>query len=475
VYTHGDQPCTSLAAHLPLSILASAAGPARAGLTHLGPAHRPSANLTPAIAGVAVNRCLAGDISRRDDDPQTHLRRWRAEKRALSQSLGSDRPGYRAGARDPGARRGSLRNGPDANGQRRVNANPAIDRVPSIDGNDVLAAKPDGWYKAGSRRPGSEAASIAFATTPSPSSTPPRRPPDLRVVLSSYDYPNFNTGLFCGFYACPKREDLSRDPVNDPITDPELNGMMVTVESQRIGWTLAATRVDYDNAVGLMHYFYGDGVSGPLVLPRPGTIPPDYDPFPGGNPLRPTLRANFRVSYDPIHPDRDGHEYKIVQRRNRSFFLISGKGGPADVLLLGEPGWVDGWRHRGHDRDPDRGHRPRPCPRHHLLRHLRAPRRRDRDRGPLLSHSDFPRGHQPLLLRRSRVAAGGRDLGKLRRPPGGSVGCLRPRRRKLRFAMGPRPRTAMRSGWVDAAAGGDQPNRTRFRLFHSLAGPGPMP
>ena len=50
--------------------------------------------------------------------------------------------------------------------------------------------------------------------------------------------------------------------------------MMVQIESNRIGWANADPRVEFDNSVGLMHYFYGDGVTGPLLLPRPGTTPP---------------------------------------------------------------------------------------------------------------------------------------------------------------------------------------------------------
>jgi hypothetical protein len=97
-----------------------------------------------------------------------------------------------------------------------------------------------------------------------------------------------------------------------------------------------------------MHYYYGDGVTGPLLLPRPGQDPPDYLPFPGGNPLRPTLRANFRtpsgIDADPIHLDFEGYQYKIANQTQTTFFpefrgvvteTFFSQGGSRD-------GWADG-------------------------------------------------------------------------------------------------------------------------------------
>jgi hypothetical protein len=166
--------------------------------------------------------------------------------------------------------------------------------------------------------------------------------PDIDVLISSYDYPNFDVGwLWCWVYACGKREDLSRDPVNDLITDQEINAMMVDVEERRIGWANSNERVPFDNSMGLMHYYYGDGESAPGVLPHPGTTPPDYDPFPGGNPLLPTLRENFRSEPDPIHLDYDGYQYKITNQ-TEAYFFSKFRGKPS-LTFASQGGSHDGW------------------------------------------------------------------------------------------------------------------------------------
>ena len=231
---------------------------------------------------------------------------------------------------------------------------PTVDTVMlSIDGNDVLAGKSGGgWYKdMDLDASGSEAALFdrIQADTETIVSAIEDVSPGIQVLLSSYEYPNFNVSfLWCWIYACPKREDLSRDPVNNLITDVELNGMMVTVEGQRIGWTNADPRWAFDNGVGLMHHYYGDGVSPPGVLPHPGQTPPDYDPFPGGNPELPTLRENFRPQFgldaDPIHLDEEGYRVKITNQIE-AYFLPQFRGTPTATLTSqGGPndGWTDG-------------------------------------------------------------------------------------------------------------------------------------
>ncbi len=131
--------------------------------------------------------------------------------------------------------------------------------------------------------------------------------------------------------------------------------MMVNVEERRIGWTRANPRLAYDNSVGLMHHVYGDGVSAPGILPRPGLEAPNYLPFPGGNPLLPTLRENFRPAFgldaDPIHLDFDGYQYKITQQVESYFlprfrFDSSSATGP-EATLRSEGGERDGWTDGG--------------------------------------------------------------------------------------------------------------------------------
>ncbi|SFN27469.1 hypothetical protein [Dokdonella immobilis] len=223
----------------------------------------------------------------------------------------------------------------------------------SLGGNDILAGKSGGgWYKDMDLDvPGAEEALftriLADSETIVDAITAVR--PGVDVLVSSYEYPNFNvSALWCWIYACPKRRDLSRDPDNALVTDAEINAMNLEVESRRIAWTNANPRLHFDHGDGEMHHYYGDGVSAAGVLPRPGQQAPDYLPFPGGNPSRPSLRENFRVvsgiAADPIHLNPDGYLYKVAVQTESYFFpkfrgqvsqTLSSLGGAFD-------GWTDG-------------------------------------------------------------------------------------------------------------------------------------
>lgn len=323
----------------------------------------PAANLAPELVPaerLQPRLLIAGDSWAQymwDDASHNELfdRYGHAEKRAVSRSLTSDPgPGY---AGPEYAISGSeARHWADAasypwiaNLVAALEAHPTVDRVLlSIGGNDVLAGRSGGgWYKQMDLdAPGAEAAlfeQLRLNTLAVVDAALAVRP-ELRVILSSYDYPNFNTGFWCFAYACPKRRDLSRDPDAALITDAELNAMMVTIEQHRVGWTHAHPRTDFDHAVGLMHHVYGDGVSPPLALPRPGRTPPDYAPFPGGNPQRPSLRSNFRSAPDPIHLSLDGYRHKIAHEIEGAFLpLYRGNAAMTFVSLGGsEDGWTDG-------------------------------------------------------------------------------------------------------------------------------------
>jgi len=228
---------------------------------------------------------------------------------------------------------------------------PTIDTVMlSIGGNDILAGKPDGgWYKDMDLDvPGSEEALFdrILADTDTIAQAFTSVQPGLEVLISSYEYPNFNVDPpWCRIYACPKRRELSRDPINDLVTDQELNAMIIDVEARHIAWTNTEADVAFDHGVGEMHHYYGDGVAAPGELPRPGQLPPDYLPFPGGDPLSPTLRENFRtflgIPADPIHLDEEAYEYKVaVQAETHLFPHFRG---PVTTTFLSQGGANDGW------------------------------------------------------------------------------------------------------------------------------------
>lgn len=311
--------------------------------------------------GAVARALLAGDSWAQymwDDGSHNALfdKFGHADKAMISRSLDSD-PGAGYSGPEYAVSGSEARHWADtvsypwvANMTADLVANPTIDTVLlSIGGNDILAGRSEGgWYKDMDLDvPGSQAA--LFATIEGDTRViidAAQAVPGVDVLLSSYEYPNFNVSLlWCWIYACPKRDDLSRDPVGALVTDQELNAMNVLVEGLRIGWTNADQSLFFDNSVGLMHHHYGDGVTGPGLLPRPGLTPPAYSPFPGGNPLLPTLRENFRtvggIPADPIHLDFDGYQYKISHQM-AGYFFPRFRGTPS-ATFFSQGGDRDGW------------------------------------------------------------------------------------------------------------------------------------
>ncbi len=254
-----------------------------------------------------------------------------------------------------------------------LNANPSVDFVLlSIGGNDILAARSGGgWYKNMDLDvPGSEQAlfdTITAHTEYIMDQVWQRASPNINFVISSYDFPNFNvTGSFLGFdfceqYACPKREDLSRDDngngmidAEELITDAEINGMMDEVEQIRKDMADANSQIFYDNGMGLMHYFYGyDDPQHPSFPSGSTPYPEGSSPYATGGDLNtPTDRDNFRgVSLcgifgnfpaDPIHLDEEGYEYKIKNQFDNIFFETF-RGVPDETYwsVGSEDGYVD--------------------------------------------------------------------------------------------------------------------------------------
>jgi hypothetical protein len=324
-------------------------------------------SIAGACAGVAPQprALIAGDSWAQfmwDDNTHNLLfnRFGHADKRAVSRSLGQN-PGPGHSGPEYAISGSEAREWVQsesfpwiANVLAELQANPTIDSVMlSIGGNDILAGRSGGgWYKEMDLdQPGAETALFGriLDHTQTIADAVLAVRPGLSVLVSSYEYPNFNvSALWCGLYACPKRRDLSRDPVNALVTDVELNAMNLQVETRRIQWSNGRPRIDFDHGVGAMHHYYGDGQSAPGVLPRPGQIAPAYLPFPGGNSTRPSLRSNFRttlgISADPIHLNPAGYRYKVALQTETHYFprfrgevtaSLNSQGGNRD-------GWTDG-------------------------------------------------------------------------------------------------------------------------------------
>lgn len=294
-----------------------------------------------------------------DDNAHNRIldRFGQADKLAISRSLGSN-PGANYSGPEYAISGSEAREWVNtasypwiANVVAALTAQPSIELVVfSLGGNDILAGRSGGgWYKQMDLDvPGSEAALFARILSDNTTITSAflAARPGLDVLVSSYEYPNFNvSALFCWIYACPKRDDLSRDPVNARVTDAELNAMILDVEALRIAWTNAHPRLWFDHGVGEMHHYYGDGQSAPGLLPRPGQLEPQYLPFPGGDAGRPSLRSNFRlsagISADPIHLNPAGYLYKVaVQAETHLFARFRG---PVTRSLNSQGGANDGW------------------------------------------------------------------------------------------------------------------------------------
>ena len=262
-------------------------------------------------------------------------------------------------------------------------ANPDVNTVLlSIGGNDILAARCDGgWYQnMDMNGAGNEAALLntIMSNTQYIVNQILAVRPNINVIISSYDYPNFNVqGAWlgclwvcnlCDLYACEERKKLSFSPITAPlttcesvipsavITDAGINVMMRTIEQQRQTYADAQPRVVYDNSIGLMHYFYGTGSSGPGSLPAPLGISP-YTP--GGSPNTPSLRENFRLvnisnwfdaPADPIHLTAEGYTYKAKNLMDNYLFNSVLRGTPNSTFL--SEGTKDGYVYVYDDNSP---------------------------------------------------------------------------------------------------------------------------
>lgn len=248
----------------------------------------------------------------------------------------------------------------------------------SLGGNDVLAGRSDcGWYKNMNFDPDLDFAGCGFTneteffdklesdiTWVIDQVLAVR--PDIDVLISSYDYPNFNVttswiGCFgcdlCDFYACPKRVDLSYDLDGDGsistgelVTDAEINQMMMNVELRRQAIANANPRVYYDNSMGLTQYYYGYAGIPSGATPYPGDAP-NYTP--GGDPNYPTDRDNFRLvdvplwfdaPADPIHLSPATYSYKVKNQMDRVIFeKVRGLEDETNYLTVWSEGNNDGY------------------------------------------------------------------------------------------------------------------------------------
>ena len=121
--------------------------------------------------------------------------------------------------------------------------------------------------------------------------------PYLTVVIVGYDYLNY----FAVEYVTGDLPGLS---------SVEFNSLLVGLELRKLEIAQETDGCEYAHNLGVLQYRLGDDLFayGPAAVPLPGSAP-DYDPFPGGNPLLPSPLAAMPA--DGVHPTPEGHRLII--------------------------------------------------------------------------------------------------------------------------------------------------------------------
>jgi lysophospholipase L1-like esterase len=127
--------------------------------------------------------------------------------------------------------------------------------------------------------------------------------PNIEIILSSYDYVNFQYFLKNNTIAAyTKLYTRMGSP-----TAEELNGAIARLEKYKAEISIKRNFVKYVNNMGLMQYYYGQSEFG--VAPRTTALPgqaPNFSPFMGGLPEMPGPHEAFTAIpvlniTDPYH------------------------------------------------------------------------------------------------------------------------------------------------------------------------------
>jgi lysophospholipase L1-like esterase len=134
--------------------------------------------------------------------------------------------------------------------------------------------------------------------------------PKVKIVLSSYDYVNFQ--YFLKHQTVPSYIEIY-NRMGQP-TAAELNAMSARLEKYKAIIPTKRSFVTYVNNMGLMQYFYGQSEFG--VAPRSTALPgqaPNFSPFMGGLPELPGPHEAFTAIpvlniTDPYHLSKTAFE-----------------------------------------------------------------------------------------------------------------------------------------------------------------------
>lgn len=171
---------------------------------------------------------------------------------------------------------------------------PTLDVVQvTLGGNDFLAGEPQGWYV------GIPDEAALFARITSDLATVVDHvlalDPDLRVLVSGYDYPNFvdSLGRILAFFCVPLHGGMGEPD------SPTLNQAIVALGEAIEAVAASRERVEVIHHWGLMQYLYGFPSADPPI--PPGSLPPP------GDPALPSPIAAMALQADCIHLGSDGY------------------------------------------------------------------------------------------------------------------------------------------------------------------------
>jgi lysophospholipase L1-like esterase len=141
--------------------------------------------------------------------------------------------------------------------------------------------------------------------------------PNVKILLSAYDYPNFAEAIngstshpFYNRWAAMLKPRFS-----------QINSVLASVNTVIKNYALAGTNLYFVDNLGLMQYTYGQ--NSPLLFPPGGTYAPQSVPFPGGNPNYPSplvaMNTYFTIK-DAFHLSSAGYTV-FVENQVKEFYF----------------------------------------------------------------------------------------------------------------------------------------------------------
>ncbi len=192
-----------------------------------------------------------------------------------------------------------------------LNNNPDIEWVLiSLGGNDILGD----WHKNFTQQQNDSLLDVIESRLNFLIDTIIHTKPNIQILLSGYDYPNFGETCFLvptGAYA-----DLFED-MGSPSFN-EINGILSQLLQRFTDMSLSDPQLNIVNNLGLMQYVYGQSTN--LIIPP---YLPAYAPLsvtlPGGNINYPSPRAAMLANIDAFHLNQNAYQH-FCDRQTELFF-----------------------------------------------------------------------------------------------------------------------------------------------------------